>query len=446
MTIDLKSLHDDANNLLDTAISQALFGTRPITIVKSPPGAGKTFLVECASAVAATSPAMRVVVVTPGVSQLYDVVDRLLNYRLPRLELVHARHRNLPGFLSGRITPASGWQHGLNAGPGVLVTNAHLLAAYLGDLGPGAFDLMIVDEAYQLSASDFMPVQDLAPRIMMVGDPGQLDPVNSADTSNLEASAHKIHWSAPAYVLDRFPDTPVFGLPVTRRLLPDTSDLIQESFYSDLKFRSVVDPRDRRLQMAVAGAEPVIDQALDAIVRGASLVAVTVPGVAPAHEEADSEVAAVMARLADRFLVRQAEWVGNRILDESDISCIDPHVIAGGAIADRLRQCGRGSIRVETVERWQGLQVPISIVRHPLSRAGRPTAFDLEAGRWCVSLSRHQIGCIIVARESVSAVIRDYVHGCDTVAAGAKDATWSGFNAHRKIWNTLAEQGRIFSL
>ena len=41
---------------------------------------------------------------------------------------------------------------------------------------------------------------------------------------------------------------------------------------------------------------------------------------------------------------------------------------------------GRTQVRVETVERWQGLQLPISIVRHPLSRAGRPVAFDLKAG------------------------------------------------------------------
>jgi hypothetical protein len=446
MTAHLQARQDEANRVLDAAIERALFGIDPLTIVKSPPGAGKTFLVECASAVAVAAPAMRVVVVTPGVSQLYDVVDRLLGYRLPRLELAHAKHRTLPNFLAGRITASSGWTPGLNVGPGVLVTNAHLLAAYLDRLGPGTFDLMIVDEAYQLAASDFMPVADLATRVMLVGDPGQLDPVNSADTSNLEANAHKIHWSAPAYVLDRFPHTPVFGLPVTRRLLPDTSDLVQAAFYPDLPFRSVVDPNDRRLRFAVAGVEPGVDQALDAIMRGASLVAITVPGVAPAHEEADPEVAAVIARLADRVLVRQAEWVGQRLLTEADIGCIDPHVIAGGAISDRLRQFGRGGIRVETVERWQGLQMPISIVRHPLSRAGRPTGFDLEAGRWCVSLSRHQIGCIIVARQSVTDVIRDYVHSCDTVAAGAKDATWSGFRAHRTIWNALADQRRIFTL
>jgi hypothetical protein len=238
----------------------------------------------------------------------------------------------------------------------------------------------------------------------------------------------------------------VHSLPVTRRLLPDTSDLVQASFYPDLPFRSVVDPSERRLRFAVSGMEQGIDQALDAIAFGHSLVAVIVPGAAPAHEEADLEVADVIAHLADRILVRQAEWIGKRWLVEDDIGCIDPHVVAGGAIRDGLRQRGRGGIRVDTVERWQGLQMPISIVRHPLSCAGQPTPFDLQAGRWCVSLSRHQIGCIVVARESVTDLIRDYVHGCDTVAAGAQDVTWLGFEAHRTIWTALADQGRVFAL
>src|SRR5262249_47221546 len=154
----------------------------------------------------------------------------------------------------------------------------------------------------------------------------------------------------------------------------------------------------------------------------------------------------VMARLADRLLVRQAHWIGRGPLVEADVGCIEPHVVAGGAIGDSLRQRRRSGIRVDTVERWQGLQLPVSIVRHPLSLSHQPTAFDLEAGRWCVSLSRHQIGCIVVARETVTTLIRDYVHGCDTVAAGARDTTWAGFEAHRAIWSTLMDQGRVFSL
>ncbi len=226
MNANLELFRDDADRVLDAAVDQALFGTDPITIVKSPPGAGKTYLVECACAVAVAAARMRVLVVTPGVSQLYDIADRLLGYRLARLELAHAKHRTLPANLVGRINASGGWDTGFNIGPGVVVANADLLASYLDQLGSGCFDFAIVDESYQLSASKFMPIADLARRVIMVGDPGQLAPVISTDVSNLEASDHKMHWSAPAYVLDRFPNTPVFSLPVTRRLLRDTAELI----------------------------------------------------------------------------------------------------------------------------------------------------------------------------------------------------------------------------
>lgn len=445
MTAALKAHRDEADRVIDEAIDAAVFGTNPLTIVKSPPGAGKTFLVECAVAVATERPGLRVIVVTPGVSQLYDIAGRLLEYRLTRLELAHATDRHLPVELVGRINASNGWDPTLNVGPGVVVTNAHLLAAHLHKLGPGAFDLMIVDEAYQLAAADFLPIAHLAPRVLMVGDPGQLKPVTSVDTTNLEASTHKIYWSAPAYALDRFPNTPVYGLPVTRRLLQDSSDLVQASFYPDLPFHSVVDPATRRLRFAVPGVDGGLDQALDAIASGQSLVGVTLPGRPPANAEADAELAEVMARIANRILMRQAEWVGERLLTEEDVGCIEPHVIAGGAIRSSLRQLGN-SVRVDTAERWQGLQLPISIARHPLSVPDRPVAFDLEAGRWCVALSRHQIGCIIVARESVTDLIRDYVHGCDTVAAGARDSTWAGFAAHRTIWQTLLAQRQVFAL
>lgn len=364
MSAVIQARQDDADRVIDAAIEHSIHSASPLTIVQSPPGAGKTFLVECATALAATGVSMRTLIVTPGVSQLYDIARRLLEYDLPRVELVHATHRSLPTDLQGRISASNGWAQGLNQGPGVLIANAHVLSANIQKLPSRSFDLMIVDEAYQLSAADFLPIADLAPRVLMVGDPGQLDPVVSADTANFEAAAHKVHWSAPAYILDRFPRTPTFGLPVTRRLLPDSAALVQRSFYRDLPFTSVVDPATRQLRFGLAGVERGIDGALDAIAAGQSLVALTIPGRAPAHEEADPVLADVMARVAERILIRQANWVGVRRLDESDIGCIDPHVISGGAISDRLRQRSLSGVRVDTVERWQGLQLPITIVRH----------------------------------------------------------------------------------
>jgi hypothetical protein len=437
---------NDADQVLDAAISHALFGTDPTVIAKSPPGAGKTYLVECAATVAIWEPGMRVVCVTPGVSQVYDIAERLLAYDLPRLELVHASHRELPPSLQGRIVASHGWNGALNQGPGIVVANAHILSSYLGALQPGTFDVMIVDEAYQLAAKDFLPIANLAPRVLMVGDSGQLPPVISVDASNLEAAAHKVHWSAPAYVLDRFPNTPVYQLPTTRRLLSDSAQLVQASFYPDMPFVSAVSPDDRRIRFGVPGLEPVIDKALDRIASGASLIVLELGGETPVHEEADMELASVMARVAERILTRQAEWVGHHHLTVHDIGCIDPNVITGGAVASRLRQAGLGGVRVDTVEKWQGAQVPFSIVRHPLSRVGTPQPFDLMAGRWCVSLSRHQIGCIIVARESVRSTIAEYVHPCDTAAAGARDEVWRGFEAHRTIWHELERLDRIYRI
>ena len=48
--------------------------------------------------------------------------------------------------------------------------------------------------------------------------------------------------------------------------------------------------------------------------------------------------------------------------------------------------------------------------------------------------------------ENATEIIREYIHGCDTVAAGAKDVTWTGFEAHRSIWKALVDQRRVFAL
>ena len=277
MSAVLQARLSHADRVLDHAIERSLFGTDPISIVKSPPGAGKTFLVECAAAVAVGQPAMRVVIVTPGVSQLYDIAKRLLEYRLPRLELAHATHRVLPHDLVGRIAASSGWNPSLNAGRGVVVTNVHLLASYVHQLGPRSFDLMIVDEAYQLAAADFLPVSHLATRILMVGDPGQLDPVTLQTPPTLKPACTKFTGPPPPMSLIAFRTRPSTA---SRRhaVCCPTPPLVQASFYPDLPFQSVVNPSERRLRFAVQGLEPGIDRALDAIAGGQSLVAVTVPG------------------------------------------------------------------------------------------------------------------------------------------------------------------------
>ena len=58
------------------------------------------------------------------------------------------------------------WSPAFNKGPGVIVANAHMLAAHLPKLQIHEFDLLIVDEGFQLGAAGFMPVSDLAERML----------------------------------------------------------------------------------------------------------------------------------------------------------------------------------------------------------------------------------------------------------------------------------------
>ena len=446
MSVNLAPLQSAADDVVNSAIRAAIHGSDPIIIVDSPPGAGKTFLVECACAVALDQPQFRVAVITPNVAQAYDIAERLTYFDGINLTVMHAKDRTLPPVLAGQVNELKGWNPSVTATPGVVVANVHVLAQRIETLATHEFDLLILDEAYQLDSSNFLSVSPLAPRILMVGDPGQLAPVQQIDTANLEAAEHKMHRPAPAYVLDRFPDTPVFSLPATRRLTVDTASYVQPAFYPDLPFQSVVDDQNRKLDFAAAGIASPIDSALDAVASGASIIALTLPGDAPPHEEVDHELAALGAQVAHRIIQRQAGWRGNDTLAEGDIGCIDPHIVSGGAWAQQLRGLGHDHVEVDTVERWQGRQKPIMIVRHPLSTVGRPTGFELERGRWCVSLSRHLLGCIILARASVDQVIEQYLHRSDSAAAGAEDTVWGGYVAHRKIWTQLKENGRIFSV
>jgi hypothetical protein len=438
-----------AQRAIDTVrevITLVLYRGVPLLIVDSPPGAGKTWLVEEVVAAAVTGARMRVCIVTPRASQGFDVLLRLINrFALPRVEALVARHRSMPPALAGQVLRIDSASN-LGVGPGVVVTTAHKLAAGLNALPSRSFDLMVVDEAYQLAAKDFYPIADLAPRILLVGDPGQLDPLVTVDITRFEGADHKVHWPLPRAILNQYPAIPVVRLPATRRLVPDTTTLIQPSFYPDLPFVSLADPNQRRIRLPVAGMVGAIDHALDLIVGGASVVAVLLPERGPTFEEYDLDVATVMADIAHRVLQRQAQSPAGVRLSEAEIGCIDPHVASGETVAARLRMHGSGGIWVNTPEQWQGLETQITVVKHPLTEANGPSGFDLKAGRWCVSLTRHTHACVIVGRASIGRVLAEYAHECGETPSGAVDDIWAGYRAHATIWSELERRGRLIQL
>src|SRR6185503_1599635 len=108
--------------------------------------------------------------------------------------------------------------------------------------------------------------------------------------------------------------------------------------------------------------------------------------------EQDLEVAESATKVVKALLARGAQVADEhekRKLVATDIGLCATHRSMNTALDLALPRELRGRVRVDTPERWQGLECKVMIVVHPLSGTVRPSAFDLDTGRLCVMASRH---------------------------------------------------------
>lgn len=439
--------HRATAEVLDSIIRKG----EALVAVDSPPGAGKTTLVENVVA-AAQHCGLRVAVAAPRAAQTIDITRRILaHYPTMPIDLWLAKDRELPADLATHpdvISPGVPSWRPLQGGSRVVIGTVKMFAAHVSQLKQSAFDVLITDEAYQVTYTGLAPLLHLADQRLIVGDPGQLPPLVRADTARFEAARYKVHWSAPRELLRRFPDVRRVQLPATRRLPQDSVDLIQPAFYEKLPFVSSAVTGDRRIQFAASGMRDPIDRALDMLSAGHTMVGILLPSVNKPLGNVDDAVALVMANVVERLGSRGAEWQEKRRLQPGDVGCIDPHVASGAAVRQGLRRQGLSisEVLVDTPEIWQGLERPIMVVKHPLSGQQHLNRFSLESGRWCVSLSRHLLGCIIVGRDGIGESLERHSHNCADRPMGAEDTEWSGWKAHFGIWTDLERRGCLVRL
>ena len=101
-----------------------------------------------------------------------------------------------------------------------------------------------------------------------------------------------------------------------------------------------------------------------------------------------------------------------------------------------------GRVRVDTPERWQGLERQVMIAVHPLSGVVRPSAFDLSTGRLCVMASRHRVGLVLVTRDHLGETLEEYLPVADQ-AVGLPDEAGRGHAQNLAVWAQLSASGRI---
>lgn len=424
---------------------QAVLATQwdrePAVILLSPPGAGKTGVAERLAAQSMCLLRERCMVTPQTNEQAFDIARRL-GRGYPRLHIYLLASRNLqiPSDLAG-ITNLSVINEAaqIPAGPCIVVANAAKWSWL--DSDQTLFDLQIVDEAFQLPDYRFHLIAGLARRHVLIGDPGQIDPVVRCELERWRCDPSGPHVPCPRALIERHPSVRQITLPVSRRLNADTVSFVQPAFYPQMRFQAL--STDRSIELRVPGIVPV-DAPLDATVDGASMVLVELPPMITG--EVDPELADQLVGTIRRVLDRRAVIRDDGTLEDVHSGMIGvacAHVSQVNAIRERLGP-DLGDVFVETANRFQGLERPLMFVHHPLSGRADATAFHLDAGRLCVMLSRHRVACWLFARDGITRQLRRYAPTGDRVLGIPDDPEYTGWRAHMALMTDLERRRRVF--
>ena len=430
-----------SSDAIEAALYACARGPAKVCIVEAPPGSGKTRLLTRIASRLPAEDHLRVAVSCQTNSQADDVCRRLaaLGTAAPVVRFASSSGGtpNVPDSVS--VVHSSGDVPG-----GVAVVVGTTAKWGLVDI-PETFDLLLIDEAWQLAHKDFQLLTQVAPRFVFIGDPGQIPPVDAAPSERWAVVPQAPHRPAPQILRDLMgADHAGFRLPATWRLPSDTAALVR-GFY-DFEFDAVAPPGSRSVRVG-GQANDGVDRALDRLA-DATLIALTLPtpdGGPPL--ESDRELAGLCSTVVQRVLTRKGTFFDGSermVLGPEEIGIAATHRRMVTAIELALPAELRNRIRVDTPERWQGLERPLLLAVHPLSGVTRPTDFDLETGRLCVMASRHKGGVILVARDHIERTLEDTVPSARQ-PVGLDDVAGRGHAQHLRLWSALLRDSRVHS-
>ena len=353
----------------DRTLARVLFDVwsgDPFTLVKSPPGAGKTRLITLLAHQLATRAGLRVVVAAQTRVQAYDVANRIHALDAP-IALLSGNQATRPHLLNPGVPFIAG-ARGLHTSGGVLVATTQRwiwtsTESYRADV-------LLVDEAYQCTYANLAALTSMAAQVVLVGDPGQIAPVVRADTTRWNHHATGPHLSAPVCIERAYPDTlSTHHLTQTWRCGQATADLIAP-FYPDLPFTSARPP----IALHAHDGQPLNELSRQPITCGT---------------EDDPRIAAAAAeRVRELLHTSIVTATDTRPTLDTDVAVVTSHVTQAAQIANHLSDLP--GVLIGTANSLQGAERAATVVIHPMTGAHEVTPFNTDLGRTCVALSRHQ--------------------------------------------------------
>lgn len=349
-----------------SSIARALYLTwsgAPVTVVDSPPGAGKSTLITQVTGHLSAKADMAIAVATPTRRQAVELALRIsavvpkgmvwLTVKEPTAsEIPHGRDREVAALTTptfarvGRNTIAVG-----------------TVASF--KFSRPDVDLLIVDEAYQCTYADVLAAAPGAMQLMLVGDPGQIGPVitiNTAAWDHMERPPH----ARSSEVFSRREDAELVNLPCTYRFGADTVHAIAPLY--DFTFASA---RARRDLSGVGEIESIE------------------LGSCPTPH--DISMLAVVAGRAVSMIGRRLSTDERSFeLKERHVAVVVSHNAQVGIIKGHLAGMGFPEITVGTADKMQGGQWEAVIALDPLAGASAVETHSASLGRLCVIASRHK--------------------------------------------------------
>ena len=341
-----------------SVLAKALYETvagRRVTIIDSPPGSGKTTLLVQAALWIAANTDLTLTVAAPTRADATSVAERLAEAE-EGASVVLALNGVERASTRAIHTPGSGAFQG-GAGDIVVRTMTSLAMST-----STSSDLLIMDEAYQSTFATLAAAAKGCQQVLMIGDPGQIGPVTTADTSVFDDADYPPHGRAPD-VLRAHPSAKVLHLPASYRLGATTVEAIAPLY--DFPFDS------GRPDRSITGHEEIESVQMD-------------------HAD-PVDLYADVARLAQGFVGREITTdEGTRTLTPNDVAVVAGDNLAVNGIAGFLSNLGMfPGITVGTADRLQGGQWHAVVAVDPLASAATVSEHHLALGRLCVMASRH---------------------------------------------------------
>lgn len=289
------------------------------------------------------------------------------------------------------------------------------------------YDVLFVDEAWQMALHLFAGVEGYAPLVVGVGDVGQLPPIDASDNPWRGDPGYNPYRTWPT-AFDGLPTTFSIDLPAVWR--PHANQLpLWRAFYRDWDHLDcVAAPADRSITLpaltgtaasvwsAVATGHPTllevdglpdpetpdIDQPLLGIIE--DLLYPLLEGGFTVHEHVYSDTG-----LPNSVAQTNSETpTGDPliVLLATRNTAVDDAMDLVERLTDKLGLLD-GVITASTVDKWQGQTNRITIAVHPLSGADGLDEFNSAFGRLAVACTRATHGLLMVTRAGLDTLLDD---------------------------------------